>query len=99
MQATPTTWQLLVDGGWEGEPGLTALYGGEPMSPELLDAMIVRCRSLWNLYGPTETTVWATVHEVDGRVDPARGSVPVGRPIANVHCYVWIPAVARSRTA
>ena len=91
MQATPTTWQLLVDDGWEGEPDLTALYGGEPMPPDLLDAMTVRCRSLWNLYGPTETTVWATVHQVDGRVDPARRSVPVGRPIANVRCYVLDP--------
>ena len=88
MQATPTTWQMLVDDGWEGETHLTALYGGEPMSMDLLDAMIVRCRSLWNLYGPTETTVWATVHEVDGPADRARRSVPVGRPIDNVRCYV-----------
>ena len=88
MQATPTTWQMLVNDAWEGDPHLTALCGGEPMSMDLLDAMIVRCRSLWNLYGPTEATVWATVHEVDGPADRARRSVPVGRPIDNVRCYV-----------
>ena len=91
MQATPTTWQMLVDDGWEGEAHLTALYGGEPMSMDLLDAMVMRCRSLWNLYGPTETTVWATVHEVDGPTDRARRSVPVGGPVDNVRCYVLDP--------
>jgi non-ribosomal peptide synthetase component F len=26
MQATPITWRMLIDIGWTGEPGLTALY-------------------------------------------------------------------------
>jgi amino acid adenylation domain-containing protein len=90
MQATPTTWRLLVDSGWKGEPGLTAFYGGEPMTADLLTAMLDRCRTLWNLYGPTETTVWATAHRVD-RGDLARPAVPVGRPVANTRCYVLGP--------
>ena len=88
MQATPTTWRMLVDYGWQGEPDLTALYGGEAMSPDLVTAMLARCRSLWNLYGPTETTVWSTLHKVDPNADLRRGSVPVGTPVANAHCYV-----------
>jgi len=29
MQATPVTWQLLLDAGWSGKPGFKALCGGE----------------------------------------------------------------------
>ena len=44
--------------------------------------------------------MWATVHQVDGRADRARRSVPVGRPIDNTRCYVLDPPrSARSRTA
>jgi amino acid adenylation domain-containing protein len=42
--------------------------------------------ALFNEYGPTEATVWATVHrcrEVD-----SRGTVPIGRPIANAKVYL-----------
>ena len=39
------------------------------------------------LGGPTETCVWTNDHVVD-RVDPEWRSVPYGRPIQNVRCYV-----------
>ena len=32
MQATPSTWRLLLSAGWEGKPGLTILCGGEPIA-------------------------------------------------------------------
>jgi non-ribosomal peptide synthetase component F len=35
MQATPTTWQILLESGWEGGDNLKALVGGEAVSPEL----------------------------------------------------------------
>ncbi|HEX2191181.1 MAG TPA: AMP-binding protein, partial [Longimicrobiaceae bacterium] len=31
MQATPATWRMLLDSGWEGDPGLRALCGGEAL--------------------------------------------------------------------
>src|SRR4051812_33283761 len=31
MQATPTTWRMLLDSGWTAEEGLKALCGGEPL--------------------------------------------------------------------
>jgi non-ribosomal peptide synthetase component F len=31
MQATPTTWRMLVDSGWKPRPGLKALCGGEAL--------------------------------------------------------------------
>lgn len=42
---------------------------------------------LFNEYGPTETVVGCCVHEVQP-TDPASGSVPIGRPIANTQLYI-----------
>ena len=88
MQATPITWRMLIDFGWTGEPGLTALYGGEAMAPQLVAQLCRTCRAVWNIYGPTETTVWATVQHVDPDRNLSSGAVPIGRPVANARCYV-----------
>ncbi|HZQ46077.1 MAG TPA: condensation domain-containing protein, partial [Verrucomicrobiae bacterium] len=61
MQATPTTWRMLVESGWKGNPRLKILCGGESLSPELAVKLRERCGSLWNMYGPTETTIWSAV--------------------------------------
>lgn len=83
MQATPTTWQMLIDAGWSGQRDLVALCGGETLAPQLADALLDRCAAVWNLYGPTETTVWSTMAAVE------RGSpVTIGRPIANTRVYI-----------
>ena len=84
MQATPSTWRLLVEAGWQGRPGFKALCGGEPLPPDLAASLISRCGELWNMYGPTETTVWSTCTRV---VDPGQG-ISIGAPIANT--TVWI---------
>ncbi|HBL28791.1 MAG TPA: hypothetical protein DD490_18305, partial [Acidobacteria bacterium] len=52
LQATPATWTLLVDGGWQGRPGLKALCGGEALPRALADRLLLRAAELWNLYGP-----------------------------------------------
>lgn len=84
MQATPTTWRLLIDAGWQGSPGFKVLCGGEPLPPDLARMLLERCGQLWNMYGPTETAVWSTVHRVTAGDEP----VPIGRPIANTRVYV-----------
>ncbi|MFF2148213.1 amino acid adenylation domain-containing protein [Kitasatospora sp. NPDC058190] len=83
MQATPSLWRGLLDGGWPGLPGLRALCGGEALDGELADRLLARCAELWNLYGPTETTIWSTV----GQVVPGE-PVTVGHPVARTVCYV-----------
>jgi surfactin family lipopeptide synthetase A len=86
MQATPTTWRMLVDSGWTGRPGLRALCGGEALPPALAEALLARDVELWNLYGPTETTIWSTVTRIE-----AGDAVSIGRPIANTSVYVLDP--------
>ena len=84
MQATPTTWRMLVDADWTGSQAFTALCGGETLPPELAGQLRPRCRTLWNLYGPTETTIWSCCH----RVESSNGRVPIGRALANTEIYV-----------
>lgn len=93
LQATPTTWRLLLDAGWDGKPDLTALCGGEAMPLDLAQALLSRVGALWNVYGPTETTIWSAVHRV-AEADLHGGRVPVGRPIANTRVYVLEPSGA-----
>jgi acyl-coenzyme A synthetase/AMP-(fatty) acid ligase len=84
LQATPSTWRMLLDTGWPGGPKLRALCGGEALSGELAARLMGKCESLWNLYGPTETTIWSSVH----RVENASGTIPIGRPIANTQLHI-----------
>ncbi|HYW73053.1 MAG TPA: amino acid adenylation domain-containing protein, partial [Pyrinomonadaceae bacterium] len=84
MQATPTSWRLIADSGWEQPGGLKAFCGGEALSRELANRLIERGATLWNLYGPTETTIWST----SCRVESVNGIVPIGRPISNTQVYI-----------
>jgi non-ribosomal peptide synthetase component F len=59
MQATPATWRLLLEAGWQGDKDLKVLCGGEAMPRELARKLLKRTSSVWNMYGPTETTVWS----------------------------------------
>lgn len=84
MQATPTTWRLLVNAGWEGSPHLKILCGGEALPRELANELVARASSVWNMYGPTEATVWSALDQVTSITGP----VFVGRPIANTELYL-----------
>ena len=77
VQATPSTWRLLLDVGWRAGRGITALSGGEPLSRALADAILATGATLWNVYGPTETTVWSTL----SRVAPSPAPILIGHPI------------------
>ena len=84
MQATPTTWRMLIEAGWKGTADLKILCGGEALSPDLAEELLLRGGSVWNMYGPTETTIWSTLH----RVEKHDAGVPIGRPIANTQVYI-----------
>ncbi len=84
MQATPTTWHMLLDAGWRAPAGFRALCGGEPLPPSLAQRLLEAGVELWNMYGPTETTVWSTLC----RVTDAAQKITIGHPIANTQ--VWV---------
>ena len=83
MQATPTTWRLLIESGWEGGKDLRILCGGEALSRSLADALLDRVGVVWNFYGPTETTIWSTAWKVVPDVP-----IAIGRPLANTQLYI-----------
>jgi amino acid adenylation domain-containing protein len=70
----------------------TFVIGGENLLAESLHLWrdFAPGTRLINEYGPTETVVGCCVYEVR-EDDPRRGSVPIGRPIANTQLYVLDP--------
>ena len=83
MQGTPATWRLLIEAGWQGEPDLTIICGGEALKRNLADELLKRAREVWNFYGPTETTIWSTAW----KVTPS-APISIGRPLANTQTYI-----------
>ncbi|MFI5916859.1 amino acid adenylation domain-containing protein, partial [Dactylosporangium sp. NPDC051541] len=83
VQATPATWQMLVEDGWTGSGRLRVLCGGEALPESLAGALVERAGSVWNMYGPTETTIWSAVDEVT-----AGERITLGSPIAGTCWYV-----------
>jgi amino acid adenylation domain-containing protein len=84
LQATPMTWQLLLEAGWRGTPRLKMLCGGEAMPRKLAEQLLACGGELWNMYGPTETTVWSSALQVASGAGP----VLLGPPIANTQFHV-----------
>ena len=85
MQATPTTWRVLFESGWDGDRNMKVLVGGEALPAELGRRLAQNCGPVWNMYGPTETTIWSSVYPVEGNDDRI---VPIGKPIANTTFYI-----------
>lgn len=83
MQATPTSWRMLLESGWEGKSDLRILCGGEALTADLAAELLPRCKELWNMYGPTETTIWSSAERV-----LSSEMISVGTPIANTQFHV-----------
>ncbi len=88
LQATPSTWRILMESRWskrlDHSKKLKALCGGEPLPVDLAEALLPRVGELWNMYGPTETTVWSSCK----RIEVLDGPITVGTPIHNTQIYV-----------
>jgi amino acid adenylation domain-containing protein/non-ribosomal peptide synthase protein (TIGR01720 family) len=84
MQATPATWRMMLEAGWQPDPALRILVGGEALETKLARRLVDGGGSVWNLYGPTETTVWSTI----ARLRPGLEGVTIGSPIANTQVYL-----------
>ncbi|VXD10548.1 Non-ribosomal peptide synthase, involved in Hassallidin biosynthesis [Planktothrix serta PCC 8927] len=84
MQATPTTWRLLLAAGWQPDNGFRILCGGEALPIELAESLLKFQIHLWNVYGPTETTIWSTIKEIKKQED----ALSIGKAIANTSIYI-----------
>lgn len=84
LQATPATWNMLLETGELENRGLEALCGGEALPQELARKLTASAASVWNMYGPTETTVWSLME----KLSPGDERVSIGKPVANTRAYV-----------
>lgn len=86
VQATPTLWSMLLEAGFQPNPSVRMLCGGENLPRDLADRLIKGGGELWNMYGPTETTIWSSVERV-------RGDKPItiGHPIDNTTLHILSP--------
>ena len=82
IQATPSTWRILLDAGWQGKKDIKVLTGGEALTVELLEGLKRLTPHVYNLYGPTETTIWSTLSEMK------RDLPTIGCPLANTQAYI-----------
>ena len=84
LQATPTTWRMLLDAGAVLPGGLRKFCGGEMLSRRLADLLLETGGELWNLYGPTEATVWCTAQRI---VSTSEG-ISIGTPLQGVRIAI-----------
>ena len=82
MQATPSTWQLLLECEWENKESIIIMIGGEAVKETLKDKL-TKIGRVFNLYGPTETTIWSAIKKLDDN-----HKVSIGKPIANTSIYI-----------
>ncbi len=90
MQATPSTWQMLLHAGWRQSLALRLFSAGEALPTHLADRLLRLGSEVWNLYGPTETTIHSAVQELgpQARQDLQGTSEAVGRPVANTRIFI-----------
>lgn len=104
VQATPSTWNMLLQCGWEVEAAerqrLQLLTGGEALPRPVGEALVEHAREVWNVYGPTETAIWSTTNalheevqrsataETTGETEPFSRGSNIGKPLDNETVYV-----------
>ncbi|MFL7963585.1 non-ribosomal peptide synthase/polyketide synthase [Pseudomonas kielensis] len=85
VQATPSTWRMLLDHPASGLlAGRKCLCGGEALAEDLAERLLGVAGEVWNLYGPTETTIWSAAY----RLTQEQRVPYLGRPIANTSLYI-----------
>ncbi|WP_264565379.1 non-ribosomal peptide synthetase [Flavobacterium sp. N3904] len=84
LQATPTTYQMLLDAGWSKLLPLKLFCCGEALPINLAKELLKRCNELWNMYGPTETTIYSSKKQIKSD----ETLITIGVPIANTQFYI-----------
>jgi len=85
-QATPSTWNIILQSGWKGNLRLKAISGGESLSTSLAESLVTMCRELHNCWGPTEVTIDGSSHPITDCKD-----IKLGLPVSNTTIYLLPP--------
>ena len=83
LQGTPSFWSMLNTSGWHAQSNLVAVCGGEPLTAQVVDKILPRVSSLWNMYGPTEATIWCSLKKIE-----SKQIITVGKPIHNMQMCI-----------
>jgi amino acid adenylation domain-containing protein len=90
LQATPMTWRLLLNSGWQAPKNFRGFCGGEQLANDLAADLLAQGIELWNLYGPTEATVWTSVYQVIAQQHTEElPQICIGHPLANRQLHVF----------
>ncbi len=84
IQATPSTYKLMLENNWFKQSDLKIFCGGEALPKVLADKLLRCCKGLYNLYGPTETTIYST----GTQIFEGDEIITIGRPISNTQIYI-----------
>ncbi|MEY2903748.1 MAG: hypothetical protein RLY89_2854 [Bacteroidota bacterium] len=84
MFATPATWLMILEAGWETPLSIVALTGGEALPGDLADKLLLKSKELWNMYGPTETTILSTQKQIR----EINELITIGKPVINTEVYI-----------
>src|SRR5690606_28064600 len=84
MQATPTTWRMMLAAGWSSPLPIKIICTGEAFPRDLAEKLLKLGLEVWNGYGPTEATIWSSLKQMT----KADTSVTIGKPIANTEIYI-----------
>jgi amino acid adenylation domain-containing protein len=83
LQATPYTWRMMLEVGWDEQLPIKVFCGGEALAKDLAERLIPRSKEVWNMYGPTETTIYSIIKHVTDAND-----ITIGWPVANTQVYI-----------
>ncbi len=84
VQATPVTYKIMLEAGWEELIDMKVTCTGEPLPKDLALKLIPRCTALYNMYGPTETTIFSTGKQV--KADDEQ--ITIGKPVDRTFIYI-----------
>ncbi|TWR31037.1 amino acid adenylation domain-containing protein [Mucilaginibacter pallidiroseus] len=83
LQATPYTWRMMLEVGWNEYLPIKVFCGGEAMAKDLAARLIPLSKEVWNMYGPTETTIYSIIKHITSEED-----ITIGWPVANTQVYI-----------
>jgi amino acid adenylation domain-containing protein len=86
LQATPISVRMLFVCGWEGDPDLTVMCGGDVVAPALAARLAACTRRLWHTYGPTEASLYTVTQILPAGLQPP--IVPIGERLPGTYIRI-----------